>query len=266
MITQLRHGKKLTALLAGAALIGLAIGAERAVAFRGGFGGFHGGFGGFHGGFGGGFGGFRGGGFGGFRGGGFGGFHDGSFAGGARFGDGGFADRSTDAGFGRGGWGSIHNAGTFSDRADTFNENHPDWRQNTAQFQQNRFNEANQLQSNRYNETNYLQGHVRPPGTTTMAPGAELWGPRSRRRLCDRGDRRRPARRCRCDLRRRQPVLVRKRSLLHTARRTIRGGAPPEGGGRRHPVALCSASIWWRRDRFRLRRRVLHPSRGRLTR
>src|SRR5215472_15640795 len=65
----------------------------------------------------------------------------------SRSGDNG-ADRSTDAGFGRGGWGSIHNASAFSDRADTFNQNHPDWRQSTTQFQQNRFNEANQLQSN----------------------------------------------------------------------------------------------------------------------
>jgi len=87
-------------LLAGAALAAcIAIGAERAVAFRGG------GFGGFHGG--GGFRGFHGGG--GFRGGSFGG-------GGARFGDRGFADRSTDAGFGRGGFGNVHNAGAFSDR------------------------------------------------------------------------------------------------------------------------------------------------------
>jgi hypothetical protein len=98
------HDEKRRKRLAGALLAGvaaaalLAIGTERAVAFRGGFGGFHGGFGGF-----------RGGGFGGFRGG---GFHEG----GARFGDGGFYDRGTDAGFGRGGWGSIHNASTFSDR------------------------------------------------------------------------------------------------------------------------------------------------------
>ena len=103
MIRQFQHGKKLTALLVSTVIAAcVAIGAERAVAFRGGFGGFHGG----------GFGGFHGGGFGGFHGG-FGGFHDGSFAGGSRFGDGGFADRSTDAGFGRGGWGSIHNASTF---------------------------------------------------------------------------------------------------------------------------------------------------------
>ena len=51
MIRQFLRGKKLTALLAGAAVISLAIGAEHAVAFRGGFGGFHGGgFGGFRGG------------------------------------------------------------------------------------------------------------------------------------------------------------------------------------------------------------------------
>ena len=75
----------------------LVIGVEGAAAFRGGFGGFRGGgFGGFHGG---GFGGFHGGGFHGFGGG---GFHFGGFgSGGSRFGDGGFADRSTDAGFGR---------------------------------------------------------------------------------------------------------------------------------------------------------------------
>src|SRR5215831_3083708 len=79
--------RKLAALLAVAMVICAVIGAERAGVFRGGFGGFHGGFGGFHGGFGG------------FHGG-FGGFHDGSFAGGSRFGDGSFADRSTDAGFG----------------------------------------------------------------------------------------------------------------------------------------------------------------------
>jgi hypothetical protein len=60
MIRQFLHRKKLTVMLAGAVVICVAIGAERAVAFRGGFGGFHGG----------GFGGFRGGGFGGFHGGG----------------------------------------------------------------------------------------------------------------------------------------------------------------------------------------------------
>jgi len=31
-----------------------------------------------------------------------------------QFGDGGFADRSSDAGFGRGGWGGIRNADAFS--------------------------------------------------------------------------------------------------------------------------------------------------------
>jgi hypothetical protein len=116
--------RRISALAAGLAIAAcLAVGAERAIAFRGGFGRFHGGFGGF-----------SGGGFGGFRGGGFGGFHGGTFAGGSRFGDGGFFDRSTDAGFGHGGWGSIHNAGNFSNRSDTFNQNHPDWRQNTTQF------------------------------------------------------------------------------------------------------------------------------------
>jgi hypothetical protein len=60
MTRQFAYGKKLTALLVGTAIAAcVAIGAERAVAFRGGFGGFHGG----------GFGGFRGGGFGGFHGG-----------------------------------------------------------------------------------------------------------------------------------------------------------------------------------------------------
>jgi len=106
MTRQFMNRKKLVGgLLAGAALAAcIAIGAERAVAFRGG------GFGGFHGG-----GGFRGGGVGGFHGGG--GFRGGSFGGGgARFGDRGFADRSTDAGFGRGGFGNVHNAGAFSDR------------------------------------------------------------------------------------------------------------------------------------------------------
>jgi hypothetical protein len=136
-------------LIAGAAIVGLvAVGAEHASAFRGGFGG---GFGGFHGG---GFGGFRGG----FGGGGFGGFHGfGGGFGGSRFGDGSFFDRGTDAGFGRGGFGSISNASRFSDRADTFSQNHPEWQQNTAQRQQSRFSEANQLQSNRFNEANNLQ-------------------------------------------------------------------------------------------------------------
>jgi hypothetical protein len=109
------------ALLAGSAVaVCLTIGADRALAFRGGFGGFRGGgFEGFHG-FGGG------GGFGGFRG------------GGSRFGDGGFFDPSTDAGFGRGGWGSVHNAGAFSDRADRYQQSHPDIQHNAGQFQQSR--------------------------------------------------------------------------------------------------------------------------------
>src|SRR5215472_6386138 len=99
-----------------------------------GFGGFHGGFGGFHGGFGGfhgGFGGFHGGG-------GFGGFHGGSFGGGSRFGDGGLFDRGGDSGFGRGGFGSIRNSGTFSDHASSFASNHPQWRQGVNQFADNR--------------------------------------------------------------------------------------------------------------------------------
>src|SRR6185436_714870 len=97
-------------LLAGIAAVCLAGGIERAAAFRGGFGGLHGG--GF-------------GGFGGFHSGGFNGFHSGSFAGGgSRFGDGGGFDRSTDAGFGRDGFGSVHNAGNFSDHADNFQQSH----------------------------------------------------------------------------------------------------------------------------------------------
>jgi hypothetical protein len=128
-----------------ATLAGVAVGVEGAAAFRGGFGGF----GGFHG-----FGGDRFGGFGGFRG--FSGFHSESF-GGSRFGDGGFFDRSTDAGFGRGGWGSIHNASSFSDRAGTWDQDHPEWHQNAEQLQQNRFTEANQLQQNRFNDARYLQ-------------------------------------------------------------------------------------------------------------
>ena len=66
MIKRVSSRKQLIgALLASAAVaVGLTIGVERAVAFRGGFGGFHGGFGGF-----------RGGGFGG------GGFHYGGFHG-----------------------------------------------------------------------------------------------------------------------------------------------------------------------------------------
>ena len=152
MNRKFQRRKTLCALLGGVAAACVAIGADRAVAFRGGFGGFHGGFGGFHGSS-------------------FGGFHGGSFAGGSsRFGDGGFTDRSTDAGFGRGGFGNVHNASNFSDRSDTFNQNHPDWHQNASQYQQNRFNEANQLQSNRtasagqlqqnrFNEANQLQSN-----------------------------------------------------------------------------------------------------------
>ena len=90
--------------------------------------------------------------------GGFGGFRAESF-GGERFGDGGFFDRSGDAGFGHGGWGSVHYSGEFSDRADTFTQNHPQWRNNASEFQQNRFNEANQLQQNRFNEVNSLQAN-----------------------------------------------------------------------------------------------------------
>ena len=95
MIRQFISRKRLAgALLAGTAIVaGLAMGAERVVAFGfrggGGFGGFHGGA--FHGG----------GGFAGFHGGG--GFQRGGFAGGgSRFGDSGVSDRSHDAGFGQG--------------------------------------------------------------------------------------------------------------------------------------------------------------------
>ncbi|HEY7580351.1 MAG TPA: hypothetical protein VH855_22405, partial [Acetobacteraceae bacterium] len=103
------------ALLAGAAALCLASGIEQAGAFRGGFGGF------------------RGGGFGGFRGGG--GYHPDSFAsGGSRFGDRGGFDRSTDAGFGRGGFGNVHSAGNFSDHADSFQQTHPEYQHNASDF------------------------------------------------------------------------------------------------------------------------------------
>src|SRR5262249_32654127 len=94
----------------------------------------------------------------GFHMGGFGGFNRGGF-GGARFGDGGLFDRSGDAGFGGGGFGSVHNANAFSDRADTFQQSHPEFQHNASQFQQNRSTEANQLQQNRYNEANQLQAN-----------------------------------------------------------------------------------------------------------
>ena len=68
---------------------------------------------------------------GGFRGGGFGGFG----GGGSRFGDGGFFDRSRDAGFGRGGFGNVHAASHFSDRADTYHDSHPEYQHNTGQPQ-----------------------------------------------------------------------------------------------------------------------------------
>jgi Family of unknown function (DUF6515) len=104
------------------------------------------------------FGGFRGGGFGGFRGGDFGGFRGGDFRGG-RFGDGGFYDRSADAGFGRGGWGSINHSEDFTSRADSFRSSHPEFSGDAKQLQQNRFNEANSLQQNRFNEANHLQNN-----------------------------------------------------------------------------------------------------------
>ncbi|MGA8194976.1 MAG: hypothetical protein WB902_16545, partial [Acetobacteraceae bacterium] len=96
-------------LLAGSAMaVCLTIGVDRAAAFRGGFGGFHGG-----------------------------GFHSGGFhGGGSRFGDGGFSDRSSDAGFGRGGFGSVHNASAFTDHADTYRQSHPEVQHNAGQFQQ----------------------------------------------------------------------------------------------------------------------------------
>ena len=114
-------GKKVGgALLAGTAIVAcLAIGAEYAGAFgfRGG-----GGFGGFHGGGGG------------FRGGAFGGFRRGSFGGGSRFGDSGFADRSRDAGFGQGGFGSVHSSSNYSDRADSYRQSHPEYQHSASQF------------------------------------------------------------------------------------------------------------------------------------
>src|SRR5262245_50633636 len=91
------------------------------------------------------FGGFRGGGFGVFRGGDFGGFRVGDFRGG-RFGAGGFYDRSADAGFGRGGWGSINHSEDFTSRADSFRSSHPEFSGDAKQLQQSRFNEADSLQ------------------------------------------------------------------------------------------------------------------------
>lgn len=130
------------ALIASVAAV-LLVEAGSAIAFRGG--GFRGG-------------GFRGGDFGGFHGADFGGFHGGFGDSDARrFGDGGLFDHVSDTGFGRGGWGSIHNASAFSDRADSFAQSHPEWRQNATQFQSNRFTEANQLQSNRISEVNNIQ-------------------------------------------------------------------------------------------------------------
>jgi hypothetical protein len=132
MATRLALRRKITiALLAGVATLAcLVVDGGRVAAFRGGFGGFRGGgFGGFHGGGFGGFGGFHGGGF---QGHGFDGFNGGA----SRFGDGGFTDRSIDSGFGRGGWGSIHSADTFNDRADTFQQSHPEFHNNVSQYQQ----------------------------------------------------------------------------------------------------------------------------------
>src|SRR5208283_4478079 len=152
MITRLSHGRKLSGLLLASTAVAmcLVVGGDRAAArFGGGFGGFHGG------GFGGGFGHST---FGGST-------HWGEYSGGApRFGDGGFFDRGGDAGFGRGGWGSVHNAGTLSDRADSFQQSHPEAaqshptvQQNASQIQQNRFNEADTLNRDRYAEARNLQ-------------------------------------------------------------------------------------------------------------
>ena len=190
MFKRLSNRKQLTGVvLAGVAMVAcLAIGADRAAAFRGGGfggGGFRGG-GGFH------AGGFAGGGFHG----GVGGFRGGGFAGGAaRFGGGGLFDRGGDAGFGAGGWGSVHNASTFSDRADGFQQshpevqqdhpdadrsasqveqdhpdadrsasqverNHPDADRNASEFQQNRLdvdNNVSKFQQNHPDEANSLQ-------------------------------------------------------------------------------------------------------------
>jgi hypothetical protein len=90
-------------LLAGTVLATSAyLGSERADAFfRGGGGGFHG-FGGFHG-------------------------------GGSRFGDGGFFDRSRDAGFGRGGFGNVHDASSVSDHADAYRQSHPEYQHPASQ-------------------------------------------------------------------------------------------------------------------------------------
>lgn len=135
MARHLSVRRKITmALLAGITVTSCLFDSDRVAAFRGGFGGF--------------------------RDGGFGGFQNhrfGGFDGASRFGDGGFSDRSIDSGFGRGGWGNIHSSGTFNDRADTFQQNHPEYHSNVSQYQQNRFNEANTLQQNRFNETNNLQ-------------------------------------------------------------------------------------------------------------
>jgi hypothetical protein len=139
MTKQLSHRNKLTVtlLVSAAATVCLVGGIERARAFRGGF-------------------------------------HGGSFGGGtSRFGDGGRFDRSTDAGFGRGGYGSIHSASSFSNHADTFRQSHPEYQhdagqfeqshpntaQNARQLQQNRTNEANTLQPNRYNDANSLRSN-----------------------------------------------------------------------------------------------------------
>ena len=62
------------------------------------------------------------------------GFH----GGGSRFGDGGFFDRSRDAGFGRGGFGNVHSASSFSDHADTYRQSHPEYQRPPSQSEQAR--------------------------------------------------------------------------------------------------------------------------------
>ena len=224
---------------------------RRAAAFRGGFGGF------------------RGGGFGGFRGGGFGGFHGGISAvedfhfggfggGGSRFGDGGLFDRSSDAGFGRGGWGSIHNAGTFTDRADTFQQSHPEFQHNASQLQQNRFNEANTLQQNRYSGARSLQynrettwndyhgswgGYYSGLGLGAgFAIGATIAAlPAAAYTLTVAGT----------------PYWSCKRGLLRLASRTVHSRATATRRGRSGPAAILLDSRSWVRPDLRLRRGVL---------
>jgi len=106
--------------------------------------------------------------------GGFGGFDRGG-QGDVRFGDGGFFDRSSDAGFGGGGFGSVHDADGFSDRAHTFQQSHPEFQHNASQFQQNRSTEANQSQQNRFNEVNQLQTNRYSNARSLQADRAFAW-------------------------------------------------------------------------------------------